>query len=128
MAQKKPGNILSDIGGRVQGGAGAGAGGSGGSDSLKARNQHEDSVTISQYYIDSTRGAKPDTSIAEFTRRFPIPSDHIYLGNNGSPTRSILFAPELKAKNAITKSIEYFIFSPMCKFIFHLDLNGRLEA
>ena len=95
MAQKKPGSILSDIGGRVQGGAGMGASGAG-TDSLKARDKYEDSVTISHYYIDSTRGIKPDSSIAEFTRRFPIPSDHIYLGNNGSPTRSILFAPELK--------------------------------
>ena len=71
--------------------------GGGNNDSLKARIKFEDSVTLTIYYIDSARGVKPDSSIAEFTRRFPIPTHHIYLGNNGTPTRSILFAPELGA-------------------------------
>ena len=96
MAQRKPGNILQDIGGRVQSGGGAGSTG-GSSDSLKARNKYEDSVSLSVYYIDSTKATKPDTSVSEFTKRFPIPTSHIYLGNNGSATRSILFSPELKS-------------------------------
>src|SRR5690349_9152164 len=88
IAQRKPGNILQDIGGRVQSGGNAG-GGNG--DSLKLRYLFEDSTTLSIYYIDSARSVKPDSSIAEFTNHFPIPTNHIYLGNTGSPTRSILF-------------------------------------
>lgn len=95
LAQKKPGNILQDIGGRVQSAGGTGSGGGG--DSLRSRYLFEDSVSLSLYFIDSARGKKPDSSIVEFTTRFPIPTDHVYLGNNGSATRSILFAPELSA-------------------------------
>jgi hypothetical protein len=95
LAQRKPGNIIQDIGGRVQ--SGGGAMGSGGNDSLKSRSKFEDSVTLTIYYIDSSRGARPDSSVSEFTRRFPIPTTHAYLGNSGSATRSILFAPELGA-------------------------------
>jgi hypothetical protein len=96
-AQRKTGaDILQNVGNRIPG-AGAGMGDASGSDSLQARDKFEDSVTLTTYFIDSVRGLRTDTSIAEFTKRFPIPSTHIYLGNTGSATRSILFAPAIRA-------------------------------
>jgi len=92
---QKPGNILRGIGNRIPTGGG-GLGSTGGSDSIKARNKFEDSVTVNIYYLDSAGSFKEDSSINDFTARFPIPSSHIYLGNTGSATRSILFAPLLK--------------------------------
>jgi hypothetical protein len=66
-------------------------------DSLRRRNKHEDSITISYRYLDSTRLYKLDSTITDFDRRFPIPSTHIHLGNIGTATKSLLFSPEFKA-------------------------------
>jgi hypothetical protein len=77
-------------------GSGSGSGQSTGGDSLRSRSLSEDSISLSFYYIDSSRAFKLDSSILDYTTRFPIPATHIYLGNNGAPTRSILFAPLLK--------------------------------
>lgn len=68
-----------------------------GGDSLQRRNRFEDSITIRFYYMDSIRPHKFDSSIADFTTRFPIKPTEIFLGNTGSPTRSLLFSPSLKA-------------------------------
>ena len=62
-------------------------------DSLKHRDQFADSITISFRYLDSTRNYKLDSSINDFTRRFPIPATNIYLGNTGNASKSILFSP-----------------------------------
>ena len=70
--------------------------GGGGGDSLKRRDKNEDSITVHFRYLDSTRNYTLDSSINDFTRRFPIPATHVYLGNNGTATRSILFSPLLK--------------------------------
>jgi hypothetical protein len=54
---QRPTNILRDIGGRIPGAGGptgSGGGGGGISDSLRARNKHEDSVTVIIRYLDST--------------------------------------------------------------------------
>ena len=93
-AQKNPGNVIRDIGRRIPTGGGGGGGG-GSSDSLVNRSRYEDSITINVYYADSPRPYKIDSSIQDYYRRFPIPPTHVYLGNNGSPTRSILYAPSL---------------------------------
>jgi hypothetical protein len=83
------GNKLKQFGGNRMGG--------GTSDSLHHRNQLEDSITISFRYLDSARNYKPDSSINDFSRRFPVPATHIYLGNTGNATRSILFSPNFTA-------------------------------
>ncbi|MBL7745786.1 MAG: hypothetical protein JNM19_00040 [Chitinophagaceae bacterium] len=73
----------------------SGSGGSsGGTDSLRHRDGNEDSVTITFRYLDSTRNYTLDSSVSDFTRRFPIPAHHIYLGNNGNASKSVLFSPE----------------------------------
>ena len=96
LAQKRPANILRGIGDRIPGmGNQSGSTGTGG-DSVIARNRYEDSITVTIYYLDSTRGHKPDTIINDFTTRYPIPATHIYLGNTGVATRSIIYQPELK--------------------------------
>jgi hypothetical protein len=94
-AQRNPGEVLRNIGNKIPG-AGGQSGSSGG-DSVIARNRFEDSITVTIYYLDSTRGTKLDSNINDFTRRYPIPATHIYLGNTGTATRSILFAPALRS-------------------------------
>src|SRR5436190_10990325 len=70
--------------------------GAGGSDSLHHRNRNEDSITIYDRYLDSARHYKLDSSVNDFTTRFPIPATNIYLGNLGTASKSILFSPSLK--------------------------------
>jgi hypothetical protein len=93
-----PGNI----GARVQGRLGnlrrpAGGQGTGTADSLQRRNKHEDSITISFRYLDSTRNYMLDSSVNDFTRRYPVPATHIYIGNTGTASRSLLFSPVMNA-------------------------------
>lgn len=68
-----------------------------GGDSLGHRNKFEDSVTISFRYLDSARNYKLDSSISDFSRRFPVPATNIYLGNVGTASRSLLFSPSFTA-------------------------------
>ncbi len=77
--------------------SGGSSGSGGGNDSLRARNKFEDSVTVTFYFLDSSRGYKYDSSINDFTKWYPIPSTHVYLGNSGVATHSILFSPLGKA-------------------------------
>lgn len=69
----------------------------GGTDSLRHRDKNDDSITITFRYLDSSRSYRLDTVINDFTRRYPIPATHIYLGNLGNATRSLLFSPEMHA-------------------------------
>lgn len=70
--------------------------GGSGSDSLKRRDHSEDSITVRFRYLDSTRFNTLDSSVNDFTRRFPIPATNVFLGNDGTASRSILFSPLLK--------------------------------
>jgi hypothetical protein len=91
-------NILSGATDRIPRlGGGGGGGQSGGNDSLRSRYLAEDTINISYYILDSTRSSRMDSSISDYFTRFPIPPTHVYLGNTGAPTRSILFAPSLRA-------------------------------
>lgn len=92
MAQEP---VLRNVGNKIQqiGGSTRRTIGQGSSDSLSKRNKNEDSITISFRYLDSTRNYKLDSSVDDFTRRFPIPATHIYLGNTGNASRSLLFSP-----------------------------------
>src|SRR5262245_10755626 len=77
-------------------GSGFSGGMGGGSDTLAHRSGLEDSVTISFRYLDSSRYRPFDSSITDFSKRFPIPASYISLGNTGSAARSILFNPLMK--------------------------------
>lgn len=83
------GNRIKSIGGASQG--------SGNKDSLQRRDKNADSITIRYRYLDSTRNYLIDSSINDYTTRFPIPATNIYLGNNGTASRSLLFSPRFTA-------------------------------
>ena len=72
-----------------------GGGNTGGSDSLARR--IEDTISIRFYYLDSTRAYTLDSSVNDYTRRFPIPATHVFLGNTGTASRSLLFTPRMQA-------------------------------
>ncbi|MBV9963543.1 MAG: hypothetical protein JO072_14965 [Parafilimonas sp.] len=64
---------------------------------LKHRDQYEDSITISFHYWDSTRINKLDSSINDFYTRFPVPWTYHDLGNFGTAAESFIFQPNMKA-------------------------------
>jgi hypothetical protein len=94
---QNPAGVLKGIGSRVTNIGQGGSGGGGGNDSLRTRNKFEDSLTVTVFYLDSIGLHHFDSSINDFSLRFPIPFTHVYLGNTGSATRSILFEPRLRA-------------------------------
>ncbi|MDZ4796090.1 MAG: putative porin [Bacteroidota bacterium] len=73
----------------------SGAGSS--TDSLQKRDRNADSLTITFRYLDSTRNYLLDSSIGDFSRRFPVPATFINLGNVGTAARSLLFSPNFTA-------------------------------
>jgi hypothetical protein len=65
-------------------------------DSLRHRDQSEDSITIYYRYFDSTRIRYLDSSINDFSRRFPLPYYYESNGTLGNAARSYLFDPIMK--------------------------------
>jgi len=76
-----------------------GGGGVGGptADSLEHRNYADDSLNIYYRLPVSTQSNKLDSSISDFTTRFPVPADYYYLGNLGNAAKSYLYTPEMKS-------------------------------
>lgn len=74
-----------------------GTGGKQKKDSLQKRDFLADSITIFYRYFDSTRNRILDSSINDFTTRFPLPSSYYHLGNYGTAANSFLFNPLMKA-------------------------------
>jgi hypothetical protein len=62
-------------------------------DSLKRRDRFEDSITIRYRFLDTATNYLLDSSINDFSRRFPIPPTYHYLGNPGTTAKSLIFAP-----------------------------------
>lgn len=83
------------LGSRV-GGIGRQVSGGKSGDSLTRRDRFADSITIRFRYLDSTRNYFLDSSVTDFTTRFPIPGTNIFLGNTGTASRSILFSPRFE--------------------------------
>ena len=65
-------------------------------DSLKHRTGLEDSITIRFRYLDSSGLQSFDSTVSDFTKRFPIPWHHVHLGNFGTATQSFIFNPILQ--------------------------------
>ena len=82
------GGILRRVG---SGGLPSGSGAA--SDSFERRNRFEDSITIYYRYLDSSRNYFLDSSLNDFSKRFPVPYTYHYLGNPGTAAKSILFHP-----------------------------------
>ncbi|MBK9380003.1 MAG: hypothetical protein IPN39_01565 [Chitinophagaceae bacterium] len=85
--------MIQQMGNRIKQVGGSMRSGSGSTDSLQRRNKMEDSITISFRYLDSTKSYKLDSTVTDFTRRFPLPATYINLGNTGNAARSLLFSP-----------------------------------
>ena len=92
---QRPGRTINNLPGQVSGRlSGAFSGSS--SDSLEHRDKYEDSITIYFQLPYSVQSNKLDSSIIDFTRRFPIPAHHAFLGNTGTATHSLLFSPNMQ--------------------------------
>lgn len=78
-------------------GSGGGSGAASKKDSLQKRDRFADSITIFYTYFDSTRNRTIDSSINDFTTRFPLPYTYHHMGVYGTSTESFLFNPLLKA-------------------------------
>ncbi len=63
-----------------------------GRSNVERRDYSDDSLKVRIYFLSSIRPVTFDTSVSDFTTRFPIPATHIYLGNDGSATKSLLFS------------------------------------
>lgn len=59
---------------------------------VERRDYSDDSLEVMVYRFQSVRPTPVDTTITDYTTRFPIPATHMYLGNTGSATRPYLFA------------------------------------
>jgi hypothetical protein len=87
-------NLMQRIpGGGMMGGGGRGASGGPFKDSLLHRTGMEDSATIAFRYLDTSRFYFLDSSVSDYTRRWPVPWTSNFLGNNGNAVRSMLFMP-----------------------------------
>ena len=67
-----------------------------GDSALQHRTGLEDSITISFRYLDSSRLRKMDSSIYDFTKRYPMPWNYIYLGNFGNAARNLIFSGHMQ--------------------------------
>jgi len=63
---------------------------------VERRDYSDDSLRVEVYDLSSAKPTTFDTSIRDYTTRFPITATHLYLGNDGSATRSYLFSPLAK--------------------------------
>ncbi|NCU03709.1 MAG: putative porin [Chitinophagaceae bacterium] len=91
LAQR--GNLLQ----RIPGASGGGGGGGPFKDSLLHRTGLEDSITIAFRYLDTARFSFIDSTVNDYSRRWHLPWQHIFLGNTGSASRSLLFSPNMKS-------------------------------
>lgn len=69
---------------------------SSGNDSLQRRDRNADSITIFYKYFDSSRLRTLDSSINDFTTRFPLPAYYHTLGNYSTASQSFFFNPLMK--------------------------------
>ncbi len=76
-----------------------GGGGRGGGDSLKfeKRDPFADSVSIRFKYLDTVRSYTFDSSLIDFYDRVPLKPEYMWLGNNGSAAKSVIFNPIMRA-------------------------------
>lgn len=67
-----------------------------GNDSLQRRDRNADSITIFYKFFDSSRLRTLDSSINDFTTRFPLPYYYHTLGNYSTASQSFFFNPVMK--------------------------------
>lgn len=75
-------------------GRGGGAGGQAkGGDSLQHRTGLEDSITIKFRFLDTSRFSQLDSSVLDFTGRYPLSWNYVTLGNFGNAAENRIFTP-----------------------------------
>lgn len=62
---------------------------------FEQRDDLKDSITISYRYMDALKRYSIDSSVNDFDRFYPVPSDYQYLGNNGSAAFPLIFSPNV---------------------------------
>ncbi|HLX91461.1 MAG TPA: putative porin, partial [Puia sp.] len=72
-------------------------GGGKGDSTLQHRSGMEDSITINYRYLDSSRLRKLDSSINDFTKKYPLPWNYVDLGNYGTPSHNLIFTPIMQS-------------------------------
>ena len=65
-------------------------------DSMKRRDKLEDSITISYRLLNQPLTYLLDSTVDDFTTRFPLKATTLNLGNLGGATRPLLFSPQLR--------------------------------
>lgn len=65
-------------------------------DTFSHRTGLEDSLTIRFRFLDSSRMRNFDSTIYDFSKKYPTPWYHINLGNVGTASRSLIFQPNMK--------------------------------
>ncbi len=64
---------------------------------FQQRDDLKDSITISYRFLDGLRRYSLDSTVNDFDKYYPVPSTHLYLGNNGAATIPLIFTPFAKA-------------------------------
>jgi hypothetical protein len=90
LQPNNPGNVTYDSQGKM-------AKQQKGNDSLQRRDAFADSITIFYHYYDSSAVRTLDSSINDFSTRFPLPWYYHSLGNHGTAAQSFFFNPRMKA-------------------------------
>lgn len=83
--------LASDTAGRGRNTAGNTGRGDTARTGVERRDYSDDSLKVDVYFLLPAKPSTFDTSIQDFTLRFPVPGTHYYLGNDGSATKSFLF-------------------------------------
>jgi len=63
---------------------------------FKRRDDRKDSISIYYTYFDSTNRRYIDSSTNDFDSYYSVPSNYLYLGNNGAAAYSIIYQPNEK--------------------------------
>ena len=83
-------NRLGSIGSQVRG---QGQQQRGDTSGFKQRDDLKDSITISYRYMHDLKRYNIDSSVNDFDAYFPVPSNYMYLGNNGTAAYPLVFTP-----------------------------------
>ncbi len=67
------------------------------SSGFKQRDDLKDSITISYRYLDALKRYGLDSSVNDFDKYYPVPTNYQYLGNNGAAAFPLIFTPFAKA-------------------------------
>jgi len=63
----------------------------------KLKHRTEDTIIINYRFLDSSRLRKLDSSVYDFTKKYPVPHSYIDLGNFGNAAKNLIFSPIMKS-------------------------------